>query len=201
MSITEKLAEIQQALHAPKSQYNNFGKYSYRNCEDILEAVKPLLGEYYTLISDEVVMVGERYYVKATAALCFDQEMIIATAFAREATDKKGMDAAQITGAASSYARKYALNGLFCIDDTKDADSKDNTQTQAKSPQGYEKSQHFDDAPRDDDKPWYNSFDDDCAAMRGKVNDGSDPQHIVNHLLKTFKMSKVAKQQILDLGK
>jgi hypothetical protein len=134
-----KLHEIQQKLKAPKSQYNSFGKYHYRNAEDILEAVKPLLGESVLTISDEVVMLGNpqlkaaqdgileengaRFYVKATATFKDKDEETSVTAYARESYDKKGMDAAQITGAASSYARKYALNGLFLIDDTKDADS------------------------------------------------------------------------------
>jgi len=118
-----KLAEIQQALIAPKGQFNSFGKYKYRSCEDILEAVKPLLGDSVLLITDEIVLIGDRYYVKATAHFITGDAIRSVAAFARESLDKKGMDAAQITGAASSYARKYALNGLFCIDDTKDPDS------------------------------------------------------------------------------
>ena len=130
--IQERLALIQKELRAPKGQFNAFGKYKYRSCEDILEAVKPLLGDAILLINDDLVMIGERYYVKANAALCMGEELISATAFAREEADKKGMDAAQITGACSSYARKYALNGLFLIDDTKDADTMDNTKGQSK---------------------------------------------------------------------
>jgi len=117
------LNKIQKELKAPKSQENSFGKYRYRSCEDILEAVKPLLGNAVLIITDEVVMLGDRFYVKATAILKDDKETAQVSAFARESLDKKGMDTAQITGATSSYARKYALNGLFCIDDTKDADS------------------------------------------------------------------------------
>lgn len=117
-----KLNEIQQKLKAPKSQYNSFGKYSYRNAEDILEAVKPLLGDSVLVLSDEVVQVGDRNYVKATATLRDGKEETIVSAFACEAPERKGMDSSQITGATSSYARKYALNGLFLIDDTKDAD-------------------------------------------------------------------------------
>jgi len=120
------LNAIQQKLKAPKGQYNSFGKYKYRNAEDIVEAVKPLLGNGTLVISDEIVQLGDRYYVKATATLATYGETWTASAYAREALDKKGMDEAQITGAASSYARKYALNGLFCIDDTKDADNHDN---------------------------------------------------------------------------
>ena len=123
----KKLNEIQQKLKAPKNQYNDFGKYKYRNQEDILEAVKPLLGESTLIIEDEIVNIGERYYVKATATLRDGEESVTATACAREAEIKKGMDESQITGATSSYARKYALNGLFLIDDTKDADTSDNS--------------------------------------------------------------------------
>jgi len=120
------LAEIQGRLKAPKSQTNTFGNYKYRNCEDILEAVKPLMQELeaWLVISDDLVQIGDRYYVNATATLIHDDKIIgIASAFARETEQKKGMDEAQVTGAASSYARKYALNGLFAIDDTKDADT------------------------------------------------------------------------------
>jgi hypothetical protein len=123
-----KLLAVQAALKAPKNQENTFGKYKYRSCEDILEAVKPLLKEHGLLlnIDDEVVMIGDRFYVKATA-LVMDEEGddMTSTAYAREEAEKKGMDGSQITGAASSYARKYALNGLFLIDDTKDADATD----------------------------------------------------------------------------
>lgn len=123
--IIEKLAAVQAALKAPKSQRNNFGNYNYRSCEDILEAVKPLLVKQglALTISDEITAVGERIYVKATATLFDGQETMTVSAYAREEESKKGMDASQVTGAASSYARKYALNGLFCIDDTKDADA------------------------------------------------------------------------------
>ena len=121
----EALIKIQSELKAPKSQYNSFGKYSYRNAEDILEAVKPLLSKYNATmyITDEVVEVGGRIYVKATVTLSDGKETITASAYAREPETRKGMDDSQITGATSSYARKYALNGLFAIDDTKDADT------------------------------------------------------------------------------
>ena len=121
----EALIKIQSELKAPKSQYNSFGKYSYRNAEDILEAVKPLLSKYNATmyITDEVVEVGSRIYVKATVTLSDGKETITASAYAREPETRKGMDDSQITGATSSYARKYALNGLFAIDDTKDNDT------------------------------------------------------------------------------
>ena len=124
----EILNKIQKELKAPKGQKNTFGNYNYRSCEDILEAVKPLLGDATLTLTDDVVMLGDRFYVKATATLRNGDATVEVSAFARESLDKKGMDSAQITGAASSYARKYALNGLFCIDDTKDADTQDNTQ-------------------------------------------------------------------------
>lgn len=117
------LNRIQGQLKVPKSQYNSFSKFHYRNAEDILEAVKPLLEDGELVVFDEIVLIGERYYVKATAELTHGEIVRRSFAFAREASEKKGMDEAQITGAASSYARKYALNGLFLIDDTKDADN------------------------------------------------------------------------------
>ena len=126
MNVYEKLIAIQSELKAPKSQYNNFGKYAYRNCEDILESLKPLLKEHKSTIyiSDEIVTVLERFYVKATVTFIDAEtgEKITNTAYAREEENKKGMDGSQVTGASSSYARKYALNGMFAIDDTKDSD-------------------------------------------------------------------------------
>lgn len=127
--LTQKVGDIQHKLKAPKGQYNSFGKYNYRSCEDILEGVKPLLKEHNLalLIDDEIVQIGDRYYVKATAKITDGREIVSATAYAREPDTKKGMDESQITGATSSYARKYALNALLCIDDTKDADTMDNS--------------------------------------------------------------------------
>ena len=122
-ALFEVLSKIQKEMKAPKSQYNAFGKYKYRSCEDILEAVKPFLNGAVLYISDEMVLIGERYYIKATATLRNGDEAVSVTAYAREEAEKKGMDSSQITGAASSYARKYALNGLFLIDDTKDSDA------------------------------------------------------------------------------
>lgn len=114
---------IQQQLKAPKSQRNNYGGYNYRSAEDILEAVKPLLEGITLTLDDEVVLIGDRFYIKATATLSDGEDEIKATAFAREEKEQKGMSAGQLTGATSSYARKYCLNGLFCIDDAKDLDS------------------------------------------------------------------------------
>jgi len=129
LTLTQKLNKIQQELKVGKSQFNKFANFSYRSCEDILMAVKPLLRDCSLVIDDKIVKLGDRYYVKATATLLDSsllKEEIFATAYAREAQEKKGMDASQITGSTSSYARKYALNGLFCIDDAKDADTRDN---------------------------------------------------------------------------
>lgn len=127
MGIYEKLMNIQQELKAPKGQHNNYGDYNYRSCEDIQEAVKPLLkkNKAVLVINDELELIGSRYYLKATASLIDteDGSQVTNTAYARETDSKKGMDEAQITGSCSSYARKYALNGLFCIDDTKDPDT------------------------------------------------------------------------------
>lgn len=126
-AIYEKLVALQNELKAPKGNYNSFGKYRYRSCEDILEAVKPLCKKYglALMLSDDVRECGGRIYIRATATLTDveDRTQISNTALARESVEKRGMDESQITGTASSYARKYALNGLFCIDDTKDADT------------------------------------------------------------------------------
>lgn len=127
-----RLAKIQAHLNAPKNQYNSFGKYKYRSCEDILEGVKPLLDGLFLSISDEIVLIGDRHYVKAVATITDGETSHSATAMAREEEGKKGMDAAQVTGATSSYARKYCLNGLFGIDDAKDADTDEHKQQQSR---------------------------------------------------------------------
>lgn len=129
----ERLLEVQRLLKAPKNQYNTFGKYKYRSCEDILEALKPILADVGLVLRlyDEIIASGDRLFLKATAALqniTGDQDVIYNTGLAEIATDKKGMDPSQITGTASSYARKYCLNGLFLIDDTKDADTDEHAQ-------------------------------------------------------------------------
>jgi hypothetical protein len=137
--IYNQLAVIQKELKAPKAQFNSFGKYNYRSCEDIVEAVKPinLAHDVLLTLSDTVKEVGGRVYVEATAmARCLsDGSFISVTAWAREAENKKGMDDSQITGTASSYARKYALNGLYAIDDTKDADTNEHKEQEKKEPQ------------------------------------------------------------------
>lgn len=141
-NILKKLNHIQTELKAPKGQFNAFGKYKYRSCEDILEGIKPLLKELLcTLtISDKVVLIGDRYYIEATATLydCESAEAFSNVSSAREEENKKGMDSSQVTGATSSYARKYALNGLLAIDDTKDSDATNNhgkEDTQADMPE------------------------------------------------------------------
>ena len=137
MNIYGKLAAVQSALKAPKGQYNSFGKYKYRSCEDIVESVKPLLNAQGLLLtmSDELVLIGDRFYVKASATVydTADGKSITVTALAREEENKKGMDGSQVTGASSSYARKYALNGLFAIDDTKDSDATNETPKEEKT--------------------------------------------------------------------
>lgn len=136
MKLHEKLLAIQTKLKAPKGQYNSFGKYSYRSAEDILEAVKPLNAEQGVLltITDEIKEIGGRVYVVATATVSDGTDTLQVSAFAREPENKKGMDESQITGATSSYARKYALNGLYAIDDNKDADTDEHKQQQENAP-------------------------------------------------------------------
>lgn len=143
----KRIADAQAELKAPKGQFNSFGNYKYRSCEDILEAAKPILAKHglFLVLSDDVQEIGGRWYVKATATL-WDIETgacLCNTALAREEETKKGMDASQITGTASSYARKYALNGLFCIDDTKDADTNEYTQTTAETVETVEDAKQF----------------------------------------------------------
>lgn len=134
--LIKKIIAIQESLNAPKGQYNSFGKYHYRSCEDIMAALKPLLSREGVLqyITDDVVMIGERFYVKATVTVTDGVDSISNSAFAREEETKKGSDGAQITGAASSYARKYALNGMYNIDDSKDADTDEHKHQQNSAP-------------------------------------------------------------------
>lgn len=126
--MTDALRNIQSELNAPKNLYNKFGNYSYRSCESILEALKPLLKKYGAelVITDKIELIGDRFYVKAEAIFTCGDDTVVVNAYAREPENKKGQDESQITGAASSYARKYALNGLFLIDDNKDADTDEN---------------------------------------------------------------------------
>lgn len=180
-TLQQKLIEIQAELKAPKSQFNKFGGYNYRNCEDILEAVKPLCAkhEIVPLLSDEIVLVGERYYIKAVAKVTDGKDEIATTAFAREALDKKGMDESQITGSASSYARKYALNGLFCIDDTKDADFMDNSQNKKAAPAAATK-------PKETHVAGYDEF---VALQKSKK---VPPAEITKYIAAEFKKPRLA---------
>ncbi len=143
LSLKDKLIKIQSELVAPKNQRNTFGNYNYRSCEDILEALKPMLKQYDLVLTldDELVNIGERYYIKATARLESKGDSIGISAFAREEETKKGMDCSQITGASSSYARKYALNGLFLIDDNKDSDATNTGNGKTEAPKAEEPKQ------------------------------------------------------------
>ena len=172
--LTQSVADIQHKLKAPKGQYNSFGKYNYRSCEDILEGVKPLLKEHNLalLIDDEIVQIGERYYVKATVKITDGREIVSATAYAREPDTKKGMDESQITGATSSYARKYALNALLCIDDTKDADTMDNSKKPVQQTQ----------------ETVYNWQTLKARATQGGISE----EELVHYVTETFKVSKPA---------
>jgi hypothetical protein len=189
------LNTIQKELNAPKSQRNNFGNYNYRSCEDILSAVKPLLGDATLLLSDEIVLIGERYYVKATATFKEGKDEISVSAYAREDASKKGMDLSQLTGSCSSYARKYALNGLFCIDDTKDADTQDNTQTyDIPHAQGGFNSN---DAERNAEKEWFNMLNKDgtpddmkWAKILNLLNKGLNAEQIINKIRETKNINK-----------
>ena len=157
MNIYEKLLSVQGKLKAPKSQYNDFGHYSYRNAEDILEAVKPLCNEVKALVllTDEIKIIGERFYVEATAKFvdCEKADVIEVKASAREEENKKGMDGSQVTGASSSYARKYALNGLFAIDDTKDSDSTNKGDSTKNEPKKAEKKETKPEVKAEEEKP------------------------------------------------
>lgn len=202
MEAKNYLAEFQSKLKAPKGQYNNFGKYKYRSAEDIVEAVKPIINpEGFSLIlSDEIIQVGERVYVKAIVTLSNGTINYQTTAFAREEEEKKGMDSSQITGAASSYARKYALNGLFAIDDTADSDATNDH---------YDKKQSHDNQVQNketDEKPW---LDDktikkilgtmrlEKPIMIGSVTFNNNNE-IVDYVTKKYRMKKVYKEQLMD---
>lgn len=139
----KKIVAIQSSLNAPKNQYNSFGKYKYRSCEDILEALKPLLSQYGLVqtITDSVEFLGDRYYIKASVVVTDGVNRIENAAMAREEESKKGMDASQLTGATSSYARKYALNGMWCIDDSKDADTNEHTAQTNNQPASHKQAQ------------------------------------------------------------
>lgn len=172
MEFIEKIVAIQSELKAPKGQYNSFGKYNYRSCEDILEGVKPLLTKHGLVltIQDSIDLIGDRFYVKATATITDGKEQLSTSAYARESLDKKGMDASQVTGATSSYARKYALNGLLAIDDTKDADTMDNSKKPVQQTQ----------------ETVYNWQTLKARATQGGISE----EELVRYVTETFKVSK-----------
>ena len=172
MEFIEKIVAIQSELKAPKGQYNSFGKYNYRSCEDILEGVKPLLAKHGLVltIQDSIDLIGDRFYVKATATITDGKEQLSTSAYARESLDKKGMDASQVTGATSSYARKYALNGLLAIDDTKDADTMDNSKKPVQQTQ----------------ETVYNWQTLKARALQGGISE----EELVHYVIETFKVSK-----------
>lgn len=172
MEFIEKIVAIQSELKAPKGQYNSFGKYNYRSCEDILEGVKPLLAKHSLVltIQDSINLIGDRFYVKATATITDGKEELSTSAYARESLDKKGMDASQVTGATSSYARKYALNGLLAIDDTKDADTIDNSKKPVQQTQ----------------ETVYNWNSLKARAVQGGISEDD----LVHYVTETFKVSK-----------
>ena len=172
MEFIEKIVAIQSELKAPKGQYNSFGKYNYRSCEDILEGVKPLLTKHGLIltIQDSIDLIGDRFYVKATATITDGKEQLSTSAYARESLDKKGMDASQVTGATSSYARKYALNGLLAIDDTKDADTMDNSKKPVQQTQ----------------ESVYNWNSLKARAVQGGISE----EELVHYVTETFKVSK-----------
>lgn len=188
----KQVANIQRQLKAPKNQFNGFGKYNYRSCEDIMEGLKPTLGELVVTVSDDIKMVGDRIYVVSTATITNGENSLSNTAMARESLTKKGMDDSQITGTASSYARKYALNGLFLIDDTKDADSGVNDQ------QGSSKQQS---KPSQQNQNWYNTFENDKQYMMADIQSGTATgQSIIDNLVSQgFSINKEVREKILNL--
>lgn len=182
LSLYEALAAVQQELNAPKSQRNTFGNYNYRSCEDILEAVKPLLEKHglVMVIVDELVNIGDRYYIKATASISSivdPSAKVDVSGYAREEEHKKGMDGSQVTGASSSYARKYALNGLFLIDDSKDSDA---TNTHGKETSSSGKSKPEPTKPK-------------AAAQKSAVSEKPAP-----HPIKEIKLSDKDKATIIS---
>ena len=192
----EKLIKIQSELKAPKNQNNTFGKYKYRSCEDILEAVKPLLSREGLLLTltDTIEQVGNRFYVKATVKLTDGTETVENTAYAREEETKKGMDGPQVTGTSSSYARKYALNGLFCIDDTKDADT-DEYKTETS-----ERSKAQESAKRQEEQK-YKTLTDLSHKAKGDGITGEDIKNIITFKYKKHSSKELTFAQCADLLK
>lgn len=197
--IFRKLTHIQEVVKCEKTKWNGFSNFPYRSLEDIQDAVKPLLSAngLALVLSDEMVMFGDRFYIKATAEL-YDiakpEESLKTSGWARETEQKKGFDESQLTGSASTYARKKALDGMFLLDDTPDADSQDNTK-----PQGTDNKNTKQD--KSDDKPWYNDFDKHKSKMIERINDGESAQQILDSIKQKFKVNKEVQQKILGLGK
>lgn len=189
MGIYAELSRIQRELKAPKNLYNNFGKYAYRNAEGILEAVKPLLGDLSLLIADEPVMIGDRYYIKATVMLTDGNEQITTYAYAREDSEKKGMDGCQITGACSSYARKYALNALLMIDDSKDSDD---DSLSPKNPENQKEEKKA--APVKKDAPATVEKIDKVPALQQKVEKAAEVDPVKKYLLQCMGDMREARQ-------
>jgi hypothetical protein len=183
--LNEKLLKIIQELNVPKSRYNSFGNYNYRSLEDIYESVKPLLAKYNLSLrmTDTIEAYGDRVYVKATATLSDGDNSHDVSAYAREAVNKKGMDDSQITGTASSYARKYALSGLFLLDDIKDADTEEYTRSTTVSASNGKS------IPADD-KPWLNEGTPEWEQAEDYVKNGGNPKN----LRKRFAVSKPTMQ-------
>lgn len=182
----KKLIKVQATLNAPKSQFNSFGKYHYRSCEDIMGALKPLLAAegLFQHVSDEIVMIGDRHYVKATVTVTDGEMSVSNSALAREDRDKKGMDGAQVTGAASSYARKYALNGMWNIDDSKDADTNEFRDQQARQAKNEVKQQA---------KPSLSAIEGQTlTAVNQWANEGMSAEHICEKLSSKYSLTESA---------
>lgn len=196
MGVYEKLMKVQSELKAPKSQFNKFGNYFYRNCEDIQEAAKPLMQKVKAtlIVGDELIQISERFYIKATARFidCETGEEVSNTAYAREELEKKGMDASQVTGSTSSYARKYALNGLFCIDDVKDSDNQDDTDKGKKPARGADKSQKPDGTNKKDSRPAGNAKGKvEPAAVSTTDKELRDPNEVLKEKIDQAKLNVI----------
>lgn len=186
----KKLIKVQATLNAPKGQFNSFGKYHYRSCEDIMGALKPLLASegLFQHVSDEIVMIGDRHYVKATVTVTDGELSVSNSALAREDRDKKGMDGAQVTGASSSYARKYALNGMWNIDDSKDADTNEFRDQQARQAKNEIKQQS---------KPSLDRVDGQTLnAVTQWANEGMSAEHICERLASKYSLSSAAIESV-----
>ncbi len=197
-NINVKLGLIQKHIKVPKNQFNKFGNYNYRSCEDIYEGVKPLLEEHDCVLTvdDKIKLIGDRYYIEATAVLSDTKTggFVTATAYAREEENKKGMDGAQITGAASSYARKYALNGLFCLDDNKDPDTQKPKEDPPPKAEGVKKV--GDVTPEKEENPKTKLMNE-VIAVAGSV--GHTLDDVKEYIAKTYKKTDPKKVTIQDL--